>query len=93
MTKKEKFEVAAAAFEALLGRNSMWKQYMQRFYLCKHLGNSDTIYTTWKKWAKSTPVHKWVKCAFVWSDTPQGHEIWRDIDYDWLTWICDNLNK
>lgn len=93
MTKKEKFEVAAAAFEALLGRNNLFNCYKKNFYLCKHLGSSDDIYTTWKMWAKDVPVHMWITGAFVWEETLQGHAAWHDIDYDWLRWLCANLNK
>lgn len=93
MKRKEKFEVTAAAFEALLGNNQLWEEYMKHFNRDQLCGQSEEIYTDWKKWARDTPVYHWVSCAFVWSKTPHGRNTWIDFNYAWLLWICMNLNN
>ena len=93
MTKKEKFEVAVAAFEALLGKHLLWEEYLTTFNLRRLGGTSSEIYIDWKEWASITPKHQWCQSAFVWDNTPLGHDTWRNFDYLWLMWICDNLNK
>lgn len=93
MTKKEKFDVAVAAFEALLGKNELWKAYLLNFNQCNQWYKSDEFYTSWKKWALHTRPFQWVASAFWWHETPQQHCVWRDLDYQWLQWICRNLNK
>ena len=91
MKQEEKFEIAVAAFEALLAKRNLWRKYYANLdaHILHH--GSDEIYTDWKEWAKRTPIHKWIKCAFVWNDTPQGYNTWRLLDYAWLTWNCDNF--
>ena len=93
MTKKEKFDVAVAAFEALLDKNKLWEEYLMNFSKCKLKGDLQEIYTNWKNWASSTPPYQWVAGGFIWDSTPQGHTTWHYFDYDWLKWICKNLNK
>ena len=93
MTKKERFNVAVAAFEALLANSGLTKVYMDSF-CCQRLGGqSDNIYTDWKNWASLTQVDMWLTAAFKWDYTSIDFESWRDIDYTWLRWICTNLIK
>lgn len=93
MTEKEKFNVAVAAFEALLGKNKLWEAYLMNFSKCELKGDSQEIYTNWKNWALLTPPYQWVAGAFIWDETPQEHETWQYIDYRWLQRICRHLNK
>lgn len=92
MTKKEKFNVAVAAFEELLGKHQLWEEYLTTFNLRRLGGTSQDIYADWKEWASSTPKYQWCQSAFIWEHTPLGHETWRNFNYNWLTWICENLN-
>lgn len=93
LSRSEKHDVAVAAFEALLGKNRLWKEYMTNFNHSKLGGTSTEIYTDWKAWASFTPLYQWCCGAFVWQDTPQEHDTWRDFDYEWHRYICRNLNK
>lgn len=93
MTKKEKFNVAVAAFEALLSRNELWEAYMVNFSKCQLKGDSQEIYTKWKNWALNIPQNDWISSAFFWQGTPQERETWMHLDYYWLQWICSNLNN
>lgn len=93
MTKKEKFEVSVAAFEALLSKNKLWLKYLVNFCNCTLKGRSEEVYTDWKKWASLTPQDQWCAGAFGWNTTQQGRKIWKDLDYQWLIWICKNLKK
>lgn len=93
MTKKEKFDVAVAAFEALLRNNKLWHEYLRNVCLGKNFDGSQTIYTTWKKWASNTPPYQWITGAFTWEATPQRHNTWRNLDYEWHRCICRKLNE
>lgn len=93
LSKFEKHDVAVAAFEALLGRNKLWEKYMTNFNHDRLHGHSTEIYTDWKAWASFTPPYQWCSSAFVWDYTTQGNDIWKNLDYEWLRWICQNLNK
>lgn len=92
MTKKEKFDVAVAAFEALLSKNKLWEAYLLNFKQFNTDGDSTGVYTEWKKWANDTHLHQWVASAFVWNETQQHRYTWKELDYAWLQWICRNLN-
>ncbi len=65
MTKNEKFEISVAAFEALLGKNKLWSEYLMNFCHCQLNGDSAGIYTDWKKWLSFTPQHQWLSSAFI----------------------------
>lgn len=93
MTKQEKFEVTVAAFEALLEKHELWSAYLINYSRSHQISNSEGIYNVWKEWALYMPPYKWVACAFVWSDTPETKDPWRELDYNWLIWICENLDK
>lgn len=93
MTKKEKINVAVAAFEELLEKNKLWSEYLINFSRSHKISNLDGIYSLWKKWALNTPPYKWVASAFIWRETPETKYPWRELDYGWLIWICENLNK
>lgn len=93
MTKKEKFEVTVAAFEALLSKNKLWEAYLTNHNSHIPGRNKEQIYTDWKEWASSIPPYLWCSSAFAWDYTEQGYRIWMDFSYEWLLWICSNLNK
>lgn len=93
MKQEEKFEVAVAAFEALLHENKLWKEYFTNFNHSKSYRIQGEIYTSWKEWLTNAPMYQWLSGAFIWDRTQQGHSTWRDLDYEWLKWICKNLNK
>lgn len=92
MTKKEKFDIMVAAFEALLAKHKLWREYYTNFKQFNTDGDSAGAYTEWKKWAYDTHLYQWVASAFVWNETPQDQKIWRRFDYEWLKLICRNLN-
>lgn len=93
MTKKEKFNVTVAAFEALLEKNKLWSKYMANFRRSNKINNSGIIYISWKEWASKTHPHKWLASAFIWEETPENVYPWRELDYAWLIWICENLDN
>lgn len=93
MTKQEKFDVAVAAFEALLKTDKLWREYFTNITTSKPNVITNEVYTSWKDWALNTPTYQWCSGAFIWDKTQQGHSIWRDFDYAWLKWICRNLNN
>lgn len=92
MTKKEKIRIAAAHFEALLGKHGLWKEYYSNLDQRVVKATRDTVYTDWMEWAYKTPLHQWISGAFVWENTPQGEKIWRRMDYEWLKNVCRILN-
>ena len=93
MTKQEKFDVAVAAFEALLKECNLWEDYFVTLNQRKFEGTSTEIYTDWKKWALELHPSSWVVCAFVWENTPLGYATWRNLNYRWIKWVCRNLNN
>lgn len=93
MTKKEKFDVAAAALESMLNASRLWEQYFLGFRDEWLDGNIDDNYVEWKKWAKKHEPYLWVTGAFEWDKTSLGIDTWSHFDHVWLTWICMNLNK
>lgn len=93
MKQKEKFEVAVAAFEELLSKYQLWEEYLSAFNQRRPGGVSTEIYTDWKEWASITPKHQWLCSAFIWENTRQKHNTWKNFDYKWLIWICENLNN
>lgn len=93
MKQEEKFEIAVAAFEALLGKNKLWEEYLLNFNKYNPHGHSEGIYTNWKQWAVNIPPYRWIASAFIWEDTRPLHYAWKELDYMWLVWICENLNN
>lgn len=93
LSRSEKHDVAAAAFEALLNKHKLWKSYLTNFNHEWLGGYSTDIHADWKAWASSTPIYQWCCSAFTWSATPQGHGTWKNFDYAWHRFICRKLNK
>lgn len=91
--KNNDINVVVAAFEALLEKNKLWSRYLINFSQSYHLSNSENIYSSWKEWALLTPPYRWVSDAFFWKETIETRYTWRELDYAWLIWICENLNK
>lgn len=93
MTKKEKFEVAVARFEAFLSAGNLAEQYFLEFREEWLDGDSDENYTRWLRWAKERKPHLWVSAAFDWQNTSKGVDVWSNFDHMWLTWLCVILYK
>lgn len=93
MTEQEKFDVTVAAFEALLVKNGLWKEYLINFRKSNPYRKSEEKFAFWKEWALPTPPFQWISGAFVWDDTPEGHLTWKEMDYTWLRVFCRNLNN
>lgn len=93
MKQGENFEIAVAAFEALLRNNGLWEEYMKYFNLHQLDGQSEEIYTDWKKWARETHVYHWITCAFVWNQALHSRDTWKHLNFAWLLCICVNTNN
>lgn len=93
MKQEEKFEVAAAAFEAHLKNAGLWREYFMGFRKTHLDGSSSENYTRWKTWAIKQPMHHWVSGALEWDETQSGVDIWIHFDHMWLTWVCFYFNN
>lgn len=87
---QSEFDVTVAAFEALIRRSELWEEFLIYFNRSNPDRNLGEPYASWREWAFQTPPFQWVASAFLWDTTPQGRYIWRDLDYNWLQWICRN---
>lgn len=93
MTKQEKLDVTVEAFEAVLEQRKLRSAYLINFGKSYQISNLEKIYTLWKEWTLHTPPYQWVASAFIWEGTPERHCAWRNLDYTWLIWVSENLNK
>lgn len=87
------FDVAVAAFEAILYQENLWLDYFLLFRE-EHQNVSRTqTYTEWKMWAKKRQKEKWLSQAFFWDNERIPYTKWIELDEKWLKWITDNLKK
>lgn len=91
--KKTNLDEVLAKFEELLVNRNLWSRYMINFARSYQISNSEGIYTYWKKWALETPPYKWIAEAFIWRETLESRYTWTELDYSWLIWICENIDK
>ena len=65
--------------------------------LTSYIANFCTFYNTDvaqfnDKLYKYDPIY-WIDRAFTWMDTPQGHDYWEDLEYEWkkVIWTINRL--
>ena len=93
MTKKEKFDVAVAAFEAFLKRENAYGSYFREWEVQNEYQGTANVFYAWREWAKRWDPSLWIQSAFTWSKTNQGIDFWYTRQCEWVICMRENLKK
>ncbi len=75
MKKSIKNQIKAEFFEFLRENSCASKFCVNRVKHCKE----ERILT----FINRAPSNEWILTAFAWSDTPQGHKYWENVNFKW----------
>lgn len=67
-------------FFAFLEKHGAFLKYMKNLEQYKETLPEKTI----AEWMESCAPKDWLRGAFVWSKTPEGHLFWNVLDADWV---------
>lgn len=93
MTKKEKFNVAVAVFEAFLKRVNANTLYFKEWEEQNEYKGTTNVFYAWREWAKRWHPYLWISSAFTWNETDQGLNFWHTRHCMWKRYLKDNLNN
>lgn len=88
--EQQSYEIAAAAFRALLKKRGLYQWYFQSWKQDHWITGNMPESIAWENWAIREDIVDWVSNAFIWNTSTVPSSIWRALDIEWIKWISDN---